>query len=144
MLAEGSNGAMIIGFIILIPLLLGIVGWIYALVRGTARTARYYATKDPETKRKIEEQTKRGLEERGYRVQESYHPEEVARQEEERREEWAARREADWAEREKHIAQANEYNKEHHKNQHLEWVVSPDGYSASFQWVDNDDEHTES
>lgn len=65
MLAE-IDGALIVGLLIFAPLILWIIGWIYAIIRGTARTAHYYATRKPETKRRIEERTERGLRERGY------------------------------------------------------------------------------
>lgn len=66
MLAEGDNTALIIGLIILAPLIIWIIGWIYALTRGTARFVRHQTTKDPEVRARIEHDIYRGMQERGY------------------------------------------------------------------------------
>jgi hypothetical protein len=66
MLAEGDNTALIIGLIILAPLIIWIIGWIYALTRGTARFVRHQTTKDPEVRARIERDIYRGMQERGY------------------------------------------------------------------------------
>lgn len=65
MLAE-IDGAMILGLLILLPLILWLLGWVFAIVFGTARFARHQLTKNQDTRARIERDIYRGMQDRGY------------------------------------------------------------------------------
>ena len=65
MLAKSEDPVALVILLFLLPLIVWLLWWVYALVRGTGRAVRYATTKKPETKRTIEQKIDRGLRKRG-------------------------------------------------------------------------------
>jgi hypothetical protein len=65
MLAKSGDPVALVILLFLLPLIVWLLWWVYALVRGTGRAVRYATTKKRETKRTIEQKIDRGLRKRG-------------------------------------------------------------------------------